>query len=714
MRAHSRPRTRLISLLLHSTCLIVATSHPVFGQQSRHAEVTEVVVVEVPVQVSKDGQPVRGLTADQFEVLDGRKRQDLIGFDVYDLSLSESTPGLPTTPIPASAQRHFLLFFDLSFSDPASIVRARHAAKELVSTGLNPTDLVSVATYSASSGSKLILGFTSDRRQVEVAVDTLGLPQLVESRRDPLGLTFANMPESWGTTAALADGRRGVNVEAEVRELVTQMESSTRRASDRNDILALASSMTEVAELLKSVEGRKYLVYLSEGFNSSIVLGQGGGSTREEQQAIQRQNDAAAYGDYQDVDSNLRFGDTSTQNDLGRMLQEFVRADTVIQAVDIGGLRAGSDVRPRRENKQGLFMMADGTGGEFFENFNNLTLAMEKMLDRTSVTYVLAFQADDLKLDGEFHKLKVKLKGGPKGAQLAYRPGYFAPRPYSEISQRERIFSAASRLYGDSSGQVGTATLAAPFEIDGELAYVPTLIEIRGDDLLKGNQGGTVTAEIYAYAVAEDGQVRDFFNQVVGIDIAKAGPVLQETGIKFWNQFDLPPGDYVARILVRNAATGSSGVSVYPFRVPDGSQMEPALLAPMFPEPAGKWLVVRGQRAQETTHDYPFTIQGEPFIPSVKPVLEPGQSTPLILAGHGLGEAVQMTAELVTLNGDPVEGVSLNLGDRRLAANSTMAQWAATLALGALEAGSYELRITATEPETGEIYSATLPVSVTG
>ena len=714
MQAHSRPSTRLISLLLYSTCLLVATSHPVLGQQSRHAEVTEVVVVEVPVQVSKDGQPVRGLTADQFEVLDGRKRQDLIGFDVYDLSLSESTPDLPTTRIPASAQRHFMLFFDLSFSDPASIVRARHAAKELVSTGLDPTDLVGVATYSASSGTKLILGFTSDRRQVEVAVDTLGLPQLVESRRDPLGLTFANMPESWGTTAIPSPGRAGINVEAEVREAVTRMETSTSRASDRNDILALASSMTEVAELLRSVDGRKYLVYLSEGFNSSIVLGQGGGSTREEQQAIQRQNDAAAYGDYQDVDSNLRFGDTSTQNDLGRMLQEFVRADTVIQAVDIGGLRAGSDVRPRRENKQGLFMMADGTGGEFFENFNNLTVAMEKMLDRTSVTYVLAFQADDLKLDGEFHKLKVKLKGGPKGAQLAYRPGYFAPKPYSEISQRERIFSAASRLYGDSSGQVGTAALAAPFEIDGELAYVPTLIEIRGDDLLKGNQGSTVTAEIYAYAVAEDGQVRDFFNQVVGIDIAKAGPTLQATGIKFWNQFDLPPGDYVARILVRNASTGSSGVSVYPFRVPDGSQMEPALLAPMFPEPAGKWLVVRGQRAQETTHDYPFTIQGEPFIPSVKPVLEPGQSTPLILAGHSLGEAVQMTAELVTLNGDPVEGVFLNLGNRRLAANSTMAQWAATLELGALEAGNYELRITATEPETGEVYSSTLPVSVSG
>ena len=170
----------------------------------------------------------------------------------------------------------------------------------------------------------------------------------------------------------------------------------------------------------------------------------------------------------------------------------------------------------------------------------------------------------------------------------------------------------------------------------------------------------------------------------------------------------------MARILVRNAATGLSGVSVFPFRVPDARQQEPALLAPMFPEPAGKWLIVRGQRAEETTHDYPFMIQGEPFIPAVRPVLEPGQSTPLILAGYSLGESVQMTAELLTLNGDPVEGISFNVGDRRLSADPTMAQWAATPGLGPLEAGDYELRITATDPESGEVSSSMLTVTVSG
>ena len=714
MRLRSRPTHHLGSLLLFSICLLVARTAPLPAQSARHSEVTDVVVVEVPVQVINDGEPVRGLTADQFEVLDGRKQQDLIGFDVYDLSLPSGGTSQPSSQMPAAARRHFMLFFDLSFSDPASIVRARDAAKELVSTGLSPTDLVGVATYSGSTGSRLVLGFTSDRRQVEFAIDTLGLPQLVESRRDPLGLTFADMPESWGTSPTSGADRRGFDVEAEVREAVTRLETSTDRASDKNDILALTSSLTEVAELLRSVDGRKYLVFLSEGFNSSIVLGQGGGATREEQQAIQRQNDAAAYGDYQDVDSNLRFGDTSTQNELGLMLQEFVRADCVIQAVDIGGLRAGADVRPRRENKQGLFMLADGTGGEFIENFNNLTAALEKVLDRTSVTYVLAFQAKDLELDGEFHKLRVKLKGGPKGARLAYRPGYFAPKAYSEQSQRERIFSAASRIYGDSSGQVETSVLATPVEIESQPAYVPALIEIDGADLLRGDPGSTVMVEIYAYAVGNDGQVRDFFHQSIGIDLAKAGPTLQETGLKFFSQFDLPPGTYDARVLVRNATTGLSGVSVFPFQVPDSSRQEPVLLAPMFPEPAGRWLIVRGQRAEESTRDYPFTIQGEPFIPAVKPILASGQSAAVILTGYGLAEAVQMTAQLLNLTGELVDGVTLNVGDRRPAGESSMAQWAATLGLGPLEAGDYQLRFTATEPETGAAYSSTIRVSIEG
>ena len=707
-------------LLLFSAGCILMSSGLLAAKKAEHSDVTEVVVIEVPVQVTLNGKPVRGLTPENFELFDGRKRQELTGFDLYDLSGAAADSSPMGLRIPAAAQRKFLIFFDLSLSEPDSIVRAREAARELVSTGLDPTDLVGVATWSVSSGPNLILGFTSDRRQAEIAIDSLGLSEIAHAQRDPLDISLVPLPEPWGQPLfdhlyqerplPLGAFSGGTAMATQLKEIQAQ----SRQSDVKMVVSALTQSLTRVAEQLRSVEGRKYVVFFSEGFDSSIVVGQGGGSTYEEQQAIQRQNNAAIYGTYQDVDSSLRFGDTSAQNELGRVLQELVRADCVIQAVDIGGVRAVTDTRALQQNKQGLFLLADGTGGELYENFNNLSEVMGRMLERTSVTYVLAFQAEDLKLDGAFHKLKVKLAGGPTEARLVHRPGYFAPRPYAELSPQERGLSAASSLFGEPGGELRVATLAAPFEIASQPAHVPSLIEIDGADLLKGAEGGQVTAEIYAYAIAANGEVRDYYSQIIGIDLEKAGPALQQKGLKFWSRFEVPPGDYVARVLVRNAVTGASGVAVSPFRVPDAGRQEPVLLPPFFPEAAGQWLDVRGERAEGSTHDYPFTIQGQAFVPAVRPILVPGKSAPVLLAGYGLRNSTEIRGELMTLRGEPVQGVFLNVGEGRPGEEPGMVQWAATLSFGALEPGDYLLLVTATEPESGETYSSSITVSVAG
>src|SRR5215210_2675151 len=78
-------------------------------------ESTQVVVVEVPVQVIRDGEPVRGLTAADFEVFDGRDKQTLTGFEAVDLA-QLGGDALATAELPSSARRHFLVLFDLTFS----------------------------------------------------------------------------------------------------------------------------------------------------------------------------------------------------------------------------------------------------------------------------------------------------------------------------------------------------------------------------------------------------------------------------------------------------------------------------------------------------------------------------------------------------------------------------------------------------------------------
>ncbi len=73
---------------------------------------------------------------------------------------------------------------------------------------------------------------------------------------------------------------------------------------------------------------------------------------------------------------------------------------------------------------------------------------MGQMLRRTGVTYVLTIQPDNLKLDGDYHHLKVELKGQPRGTRVVHRPGYYAPKPFAEQSPLERLLDAASTIVG--------------------------------------------------------------------------------------------------------------------------------------------------------------------------------------------------------------------------------------------------------------------------
>ena len=72
-------------------------------------------------------------------------------------------------------------------------------------------------------------------------------------------------------------------------------------------------------------------------------------------------------------------------------------------------------------------MLARGTGGELYRDVNDLSEVMRRMLDRTSAYYVLFFQPTDLESDGEFRKLKVKLKDAPRGSRAVHRSGYVVP-----------------------------------------------------------------------------------------------------------------------------------------------------------------------------------------------------------------------------------------------------------------------------------------------
>ena len=76
-------------------------------------------------------------------------------------------------------------------------------------------------------------------------------------------------------------------------------------------------------------------------------------------------------GEIWNVNSEDRFGDTKSLNQIEKMLEEFRRADCTVQAVDIGGLRPAGATEGHsrgRGGKDSLLQIARGTGGELFEN----------------------------------------------------------------------------------------------------------------------------------------------------------------------------------------------------------------------------------------------------------------------------------------------------------------------------------------------------------
>ena len=565
---------------------------------AQFSDVTEVTAVEIPVQVVLDGKPVRDLKAENFVVYQEKAKQPLIDFQVVDLY---AMPEEKAQEVPVPARRHFLLLFDLAFSEPKAILQARAAARDLLE-GLHPTDLVGVATYASSKGSELVLGFTPDRAQVLAAIDSLGMPELLDRTAvsDPLRLVVEELREeirsasmmeaefgpkkgmkSMGDAMMLEDLEKALR-ESETADLIVQKER----------ISSMTRSFAELAKLMRSVSGRKHVVYLSEGYDSAILMGTTNESDRREMQEL------AEHGRGGFIDPDKKYGNSDMLTEIERMLEELRRADCIVQSVDIGGLRAAAGSKDalgytRKGGKESLFQLARDTGGDLYENFNDLSAAMGKMLERTGVTYVLTIQPETAP-DGAYHPLKVELRNGPKGARVVHRPGYFAPKPFAQRTRMERMLMTAGQvLVGSEGGAVQAKVLTRPIPGAPGRADVPLVVEIEGTSLLHLHQGKDLPTEIYVYALDEKGQVRDYIAQTLALDLFKLEGKLIQTGLRFYGHLELPPGKYAARVLVRNGRTGQYGLKVVPVEVPAFPEAAAAPARPFFPELQEGWLVVR-------------------------------------------------------------------------------------------------------------------------
>jgi VWFA-related protein len=583
--------------------LLVVAALPVGAQMT-----VNVRAIEVPVTVTdRNGNPIRGLTAANFQVFDDGKPQTITSFDNIDFAVKQQVTAI--SPLNPNARRSFLILFDIGYSDVKSVDRARVAATRFVQASVQPRDLVAVGSINPEKGFRLLTSFTTDRNLIASAIAN---PDTYHGN-DPLQLADANaygdnnaestfvQPQA---TSEVRGGRAG-EADENMKDL-RDMALRDNRDFVVGRVMKQFEGLGGLASLLRSVPGRKQVVLLSAGFDPSLIRGRRGslGSDRADM-------DKATSGQAYLIDNDARFGNTASQNVLGDMVKMFKQSDMIINAIDIGGLREGESPKGFVAN-DGLHLLADPTGGKVFENSNALDQSLDLMLREQEVVYVLTFHAQPGK-PGKLHDLSVKLVNGPAGAKVNSRIAYYEG---GKASPAERTLTSAEIIVNDiPQNDIRMAALAAAVPAANRAA-VPLFLEINGEDLLRGATK-PVPVDIFVYAFDENGVVKDRIYHRISVDPAKASDKVKQSGIKYYATLSLPPGRYALKSLV-SLPDEKRGFVRTDLVVPVGSDM--AVLPPLFFDKAGQWASVKGVQ-HDTATAYPFLLDGEPFIPSAAPRL---------------------------------------------------------------------------------------------
>ena len=679
-------------------------------------ESVDVTVVEVPVRVlDRSGEPVRGLTAADFTLLDQGRPQTLTAVDAIELGNPAGT--VERRSVPSAARRRYLLLFDFAFARPNSVVAARRAARDFILDGMLDTDLAAIGTYSSQTGVRLLVTFSSDRAALAEAIETLGLEPA--ERSDPLQFAYRTRRPSMGPVRneSARHTEDTARRQAQLAEIVRTMASVDRSRideSERGRVKSLLQSLRALGHVLDVVEGRKDIVLLSEGFPSRLLIG--GPETKDEQQGLVK-------GELWKVDADRRYGSVALRSDLSDMGELLKRTQCVIHTVDIAGFvdeaeRTGpseAGVSLPRASENALFDLSSETGGETFRGRNDIEGELRRLARSTSLVYVLAYRPDRREGEGQYHALKVKV--GRSGVKVVSRPGYFERRDFRQRTPLERSLEAADIIANEVPfSQIAPRLLAAPFAgpTPGGEALLSVAIEIPGGELLQDERGDHTTLEVYAYAFDESQRVADFLFEPLGLDVVKARPRLAAGGLRYFGELRLPPGEYRLRALVRNTNTGRTGLAVANLRVPPFKAGEPLLLDPVFLEPgAANWFAVRGsaREGQSVPPVSPLaslgTGGGENVVPVASAHLAPGSIAKVCLVTYHFGapgqngDALRIGGEVLDADGRALSPAAISVVGRTAPEpDGRRLWWLGFTAPPDLAPGRYGLRVFLEDPST--------------
>ena len=210
--------------------------------------------------------------------------------------------------------------------------------------------------------------------------------------------------------------------------------------------------------------------------------------------------------------------------------------------------------------------VADQTGGKAYYNTNNLDKAIRDSLEDGSTYYSLGYYPENKNWDGRFRRITVKVNR--PGIKLHYRQGFFAVEPKDYLKQDQKIVAADLGTALDLNNPIATAlpfqaVVIPPSAQNGNKVLINFGVDPHaiGFDLRDdGLQHAAIDCGVSVYtdkgkSVRVQGNV---FNAALKPE--QYQKVMQM--IFPCNQtLELPPGEYVLRLAVRDNTNGLIGTA---------------------------------------------------------------------------------------------------------------------------------------------------------
>lgn len=382
--------------------------------------------VQVPVVVrDKQGKAVGGLKKSDFELFDNGRPVEISSFSVENTAamplqysatpqtLTGPQPSTTPTLAPSPTPRYIALLFDDASMRTLDAGTSRNAAESFVRASLKPGDKIGIFTTSTT----VSLSFTDN---VPKILETLAQLRAHIRRAENGTVDCSAMTphqahlilETIGEqTDALALGNTLCG-KADPIAAARQVVQIAEQASEDS-----LGAITDVIHYLGGMPGRRILLLASSGFLTETL------------QSLQAKQDKVideavkANVIINSLDAKGLVAAVPGADDDGHPLDLFSRGDLIGRILM---LFINYQDLNRQAKDDPLAMLAEGTGGRFFHNRNDLDVGLRDMLTVPDVSYVLTFSPGDLKTIGETHSLKVKLVSS-SGLNIQARRGYLVP-----------------------------------------------------------------------------------------------------------------------------------------------------------------------------------------------------------------------------------------------------------------------------------------------